>query len=190
MAQLAQRLLTVEEFLEDCPDDGRHYQLIDGRVVAMNPPGSPHQVIAGILTGEIYTALRRTRPGCFLRPQAGFAPLGLQGRDHFEADLAATCSPPQPADRGMIRDAFLVVEILSPSNDRDDVTIKLPVYQGMADLREILYVETETVAATVWRRGNDRAWLRIPLNGAEDRLVLDTVGLDIPLGALYPMPLP
>ena len=53
----------------------------------MPPPATPHQVIAARLGGEIYAALSATRPECVLRAQAGIAPQGLQGRDHFETDL-------------------------------------------------------------------------------------------------------
>ena len=52
----AHKLLTVEEFLDTCPRDQRHYQLFDGVMVAMAPPATPHQVIAGSLSGEIYAA--------------------------------------------------------------------------------------------------------------------------------------
>ena len=60
----AYKLLTVEEFLDTCPNDERHYQLIDGVIVAMAPPAIPHQIIAGNLTGEIYAAVRANRPNC------------------------------------------------------------------------------------------------------------------------------
>src|SRR4051812_5323963 len=89
----AYKLLNVEGFLDTCPNDQRHYQLIDGIIVAMAPPGTPHQAIAGRLSGEIYAALEANRPECFLRPQAGIAPQGLQGRDYFETDLTVSCAP-------------------------------------------------------------------------------------------------
>ena len=58
----AYKLLTVEEFLDFCPNDQRHYQLFDGVMVAMAPPATPHQVIAARLGGEIYASLNATRP--------------------------------------------------------------------------------------------------------------------------------
>ena len=60
----AYKLLNVEEFLDACPNDQRHYQLFDGVIVAMAPPAIAHQVIAGRLSGEIYAALRSNRPEC------------------------------------------------------------------------------------------------------------------------------
>jgi Uma2 family endonuclease len=179
----AYKLLNVEEFLDACPNDRRHYQLFDGVIVAMAPPGDRHQRIAGVLGGQLYNAVAVKLPGCAVLIQAGIAPHGTRGRDHFETDFTVTCEPPRDDRRGIVDQPLLIVEILSPGTDRDDVFVKLPAYQRIASLREILYVETERVGATVHRRlGN--SWTTLQA-GAADRLTLDTVGLDIPLADLY-----
>jgi Uma2 family endonuclease len=82
----AYKLLTVEEFLDACPDDRRRYQLFDGIIVAMAPPATSHQLIAATLTIEIGLAVRTNLPGCSVRSQAGIAPHGVLGRDHFETE--------------------------------------------------------------------------------------------------------
>jgi Uma2 family endonuclease len=179
----AYKLLTVEEFLDSCPNDRRHYQLFDGVVVAMAPPATAHQVIAGRLSGEIYAALSASRPECFLRHQAGIAPQGVQRRDHFETDFVVSCAPLDHDYRGIVSEPMLIVAVLSPSTDRDDVLVKLPAYQSIRSVQEILYVETERVGATVYRRAED-VWQTINL-GPDARLHLETVGLDVPLAALY-----
>jgi len=178
----AYKLLTVAEFLDTCPNDERHYQLIDGAIVAMAPPAIPHQIIAGNLTGEIYASLRANRPNCTVRSQAGIAPQGLLGRNHFETDITVTCEP--GGHRGIAAEPLLIVEILSPSTERDDHFVKLPQYQAIASLREILYVESERVAATLYRRQAD-GWNAIEIDGPDARLQLLTIGLDMPLGAIY-----
>lgn len=180
----AYKLLTVDEFLDACPNDQRHYQLFGGVIVAMAPPATPHQVIVARLGGEIYASLNATRPECVLRAQAGIAPQGLQGRDHFETDLTVSCSPLDRDDRGIVSDPVLIVEVLSPSTDRDDVFIKLPVYQRIPSVQEILYLESERVGATVYRRSGE-GWKTIELVATDARLQLDTVRLDIALGSLY-----
>ena len=180
----AYKLLSVREFLDSCPNDQRHYQLIGGVIVAMAPPATPHQVIAGRLSGEIYASLRISRPECFIRPQAGIAPQGVQGRDYFETDLTVSCAPLDRDVRGIVATPLLIIEILSPSTDRDDVYIKLPAYQRIIGLREILYIETERIGAMVYRRG-ETEWKAVELAGPRARLQLETVGLDIALGALY-----
>jgi Uma2 family endonuclease len=179
----AYKLLTVEEFLDSCPNDERHYQLFDGIVVAMAPPAGRHQMIAGVLGGVLFNAVQANLPRCSVRTQAGIAPHGLSGRDHFETDVTVTCEVLDDAYRGMVQQPLLIVEILSPSTDRDDVFIKLPAYQRIPSLQEILYVETAQVGATVYRRAED-GWQTMNVNPGA-RLQLTTVGLDIPLAILY-----
>jgi Uma2 family endonuclease len=180
--ELAYKLLSVEEFLDACPNDQRHYQLIDGVIVAMAPPAIPHQIIAGNLTFELGAALRANRPHCTVRSQAGIAPQGLSGRNHFETDITVTCEP--GGYRGIAAEPVLIVEIQSPSTERDDHFVKLPHYQRIPSLQEILYVESERIAATLYRRSGD-GWQTIELDGGDARLQLETIGLDLPLSALY-----
>jgi Uma2 family endonuclease len=180
--ELAYKLLSVEEFLDACPNDQRHYQLIDGVIVAMAPPAIPHQIIAGNLTFGLGAALRANRPHCTVRSQAGIAPQGLSGRNHFETDITVTCEP--GGYRGIAAEPVLIVEIQSPSTERDDHFVKLPHYQRIPSLQEILYVESERIAATLYRRSGD-GWQTIDLDGGDARLQLETIGLDLPLSALY-----
>jgi Uma2 family endonuclease len=180
----AYKLLTVDEFLDACPNDQRHHQLFDGVIVAMAPPADAHQIIAAALTAEIVLAVRAHLPGCSARSQAGIAPRGVRGRDHFETDITVTCEPFSRGYRGMVQKPLLIVEILSPSTDRDDVFIKLPAYQRIPSLQEILYVETERVGATVYRRGA-QGWQTTEFAAPDARLQLETVGLDIVLSSLY-----
>jgi Uma2 family endonuclease len=179
----AYKLLSVEEFLDSCPNDRRHYQLFDGVIVAMAPPAGRHQMIAGALGGVLFNAVQANLPGCSVRTQAGIAPLGLSGRDHFGTDVTVTCEVLDEVYRDIVQQPLLIVEILSPSTDRDDIFIKLPAYQRIPSLQEILYVETERIGATVYRRAAD-GWQTIDLT-PDARLRLETVGLDIALVALY-----
>ena len=180
--ELAYKLLSVEEFLDCCPNDQRHYQLIDGVIVAMAPPAIPHQIIASRLNAHIVSAVDANRPGCSTRSQAGIAPQGLAGRNHFETDITVTCEA--GGYKGIAAEPVLIVEIQSPSTERDDHFVKLPHYQSLPSLQEILYVESQTVAATLYRRSGE-GWETIELDGGEARLQLETIGLDIALAALY-----
>src|SRR5579863_8510359 len=179
---LAYKLLSVEEFLDTCPNDQRHYQLIEGVIVAMAPPAIPHQIIASRLNAHSVSAVDANRPGCSTRSQAGIAPQGLAGRNHFETDITVTCE--SGGRKGISEEPVLIVEVLSPSTERDDVFVKLPQYQAIPSLREILYIESERVAATVYRRADVR-WQTIEIAGRDARLQLETIGLDIALAAVY-----
>ena len=181
----AYKLLTVEEFLDSCPNDDRHYQLIDGVIVAMAPPAIAHQRIAGNLDFRARSRVSSAnRPDCAVGSQAGIAPQGLSGRNYFEADIVVTCHFANDY-RGINAEPLLIVEILSPSTERDDHFVKLPQYQAIPSVEEILYIESERVAATLYRRDAAGNWQAIEIAGPEARLHLQTIGLDIPLVAIY-----
>jgi Uma2 family endonuclease len=137
-----------------------------------------------VLGGVLYNAVQSNLPGCAVLIQAGIAPYGVKGRDHFETDVTVACERQSDDRRGIVQEPLLIVEILSPGTDRDDVFVKLPAYKRIPSLQEILYVETEQVGATIYRRdGSD--WEAMDLVGPEARLQLETVGLDIALGTLF-----
>src|SRR5262249_25435450 len=118
---------------------------------------------------ELGAALREHHPACRLYGEAGIAPSGLQGRDYFEADIAFTCAPADHDARGIVGEPLLIIEILSPSTERDDIFVKLPVHQRIASTREILYVETSRVGATLCRRDGD-GWRATAIEGSKARL--------------------
>jgi Uma2 family endonuclease len=181
----AYKLLTVGEFLDICPKDQRHYELFDGMIVAMAPPEQAHQIIHMNLAFEMGAAMRTHHPGCRLHAEAGIAPSGLEGRDHFEADIAFTCAPTDRDLRGIVSEPLLIVEILSPSTERDDIFVELPAYQSIASLREVLYVESARTLATIYRRSGE-GWETSQIDRGDARLQLQTIGLDIsPSPALY-----
>ena len=143
----AYKLLTVAEFLNSCPNDDRHYQLIDGVIVAMAPPAIAHQRIAGesdrrnlrifyAQTGRI--ARSAVRPGLRRRVWAG--------RNYFETDIVVTCQFANDY-RGINAEPLLIVEILSPSTERDDHFVKLPQYGRSPASRK-----SSTSKASLWPR--------------------------------------
>ena len=128
--------------------------------------------------------MRANHPNCTVRSQAGIAPQGLSGRNHFEADIVVTCRFANDY-RGINAEPLLIVEIQSPSTERDDHFLKLPQYQAIPSVEEILYIESELIAATIYRREAAGSWQAVEIAGREARLHLRAIGLDIPLAAIY-----
>lgn len=129
--------MTVAEFL--AWDDGTptRYELIDGRPVAMNPPAVRHAVI--VENGGRALDRQLTPPCRALRSTVGVA-LSEDGTDWREPDLVVACRPPALS---FIPHPRLVVEVLSPSTEKDDRTTKLDFYERFASLAAVLLVWQE-----------------------------------------------
>ncbi|NBC31752.1 MAG: hypothetical protein GVY13_03645 [Alphaproteobacteria bacterium] len=183
MADAALKPMTVEEFFDWCPNDDRHWELHDGRPIAMAPPQPAHQILVGNMAGHIFQALQQ-HPGCTLRIDGGIVP---EGRDdsYYQADLAVTCRPHEPGDPRDIREPILIVEVLSPSTQGTDRRRKVPDYRGLVSVREILLVDPERLYCEVHRRLDGNRWLVDLLRTAESVLVLESIGLSVPLGLIY-----
>jgi Uma2 family endonuclease len=139
--------MTVAEFL--AYDDGTltRYELVGGVMVAMNPPHPRHAIIVD----NIGRALERQvhLPCRVFRAEIGVA-VGDEGGDWREPDILVTCVRPQG---GYVCSPRLVVEVLSPSTEKEDRTTKLDFYETIDSLASILLVWQEEKRVRLRTRG-------------------------------------
>lgn len=184
MADAALKPMTVDEFFDWCPKtDDRHWELIDGRPVAMAPPSRPHAALVTAISRRVDEALER-RHGCFAYSGAGIIPPSRL-YTYYEADLAVFCRRDEPDERGDDQAPVLIVEILSPSTERHDRRLKLADYRAIPSVREVLLLDQASLFAEIHRRIGEDRWQTDLIRGADGRLQLDSIGLDIPLSLLY-----
>jgi Uma2 family endonuclease len=81
-------------------------------------------------------------------------------------------------------DPILIVEILSPSTERTDRRLKLPAYQIMESVREIMLTDADSHHAELYRRQNDHWGIQL-VRGAGATLFLASVELRISMSELY-----
>jgi Uma2 family endonuclease len=181
MAEPAIGRMTIEEFLRWDDGTDTHYELIDGFPVAMAPPAEAHRILAVRLVSRIDAALAGRRP-CNAQIEPGVVRPD-RADSYYVPDIAVTCEPNEPGRQAMV-DPILIVEILSPSTERTDRRLKLPIYQAMESVREIMLIDADSHHAELYRRENDRWGIQL-VRGTEASLVLTTVDLRISMSELY-----
>lgn len=180
MSDPAIKKMTLDEFLRWDDGTDTRYELIGGFPVAMAPPAHNHGALAARLAGRLEAALASRRP-CRAIAEAGI--LDPDRADNFfVADLAVTCAP--YSRRQYLQDPILLVEILSPSTERHDRRIKIPAYQQIASVQEILVVDSDARYAALHRRQGDQ-WIIQISRGDAGIISLASVGSEIPLAELY-----
>ena len=102
---------------------------------------------------------------------------------YYVPDIAVTCEPNAPGRQAMV-DPILIIEILSPSTERSDRRLKLPVYQNLQSVREIMLIDADTYHAEVYRRENDHWGIEL-VRGAEASFSLVSVDLRILMSEFY-----
>ena len=150
MAEVADKFWTLEEFLAF--DDGTDisYQLFEGRIVAMNPPLVGHATLVGRLIRIIGNQLKRP---CEVCAEAGIIPVNRR-HSWYKADLIVSCTLSNRTDQ-FIAEPVLVVEFLSPTTSAIDFNRKLPDYQQIPSMRDILLVSSMGRLVRHWRREVD-----------------------------------
>ena len=185
--------MTVKEFLAWAETQEEPYELVDGmpvplwprdpaRPTMMAPPSRRHQ---DILLNTITAIRSRLRPPCWATLEIA-VPLG-QERTRVP-DVVAACIDHDKASN-LVEEPLLVVEVLSPSNEDIDRTIKLDEYKAIPSTREIWLVASTRRWAQVWRREAD-TWIGVDVIGRgavespwlASRIELDELyaGVDLP----------
>jgi Uma2 family endonuclease len=181
MAEPAIRRMAVEEFLRWDDGTDTRYELIDGFPVAMAPPAEAHRILALRLGSRIDAALASRRP-CNAQIEPGVVrPDGADS--YYVPDIAVTCEANEPGRQAMV-DPILIVEILSPSTERNDRRLKMPAYQQLESVREIMLIDADNYHAELYRRENDHWGIQL-VRGAEATLYLASIDLHVPMSELY-----
>jgi Uma2 family endonuclease len=170
--------MTLAEFLDWDDGTDRRYELIDGVPVAMAPALPRHGRLKNRL-GAFFEA--RLTPPCAAYPEAGIR-LPHKADSYYVADLAVICDPVD-LDRPYETDPQVIVEILSPTTEREDRQIKLPDYLQIPAAREIVLVHSERREVVLWARSN-RDWQRHGVQG-QGTLPLASLGLELDLATIY-----
>ena len=177
------RQMTVDEFLDWDSGDGRMWQLVDGRPVAMAPALMPHGLLQAELARLIGNHLRAVGSPCDVFVNPGVIPATMAAINMRVPDLLVSCSPIEAGQRAA-RDPVLIVEVLSPSN-KAETWANVRTFTTIPSVLEVLVLHSEAVAADLLRRRPDGGWPEQPERIADGDLRLDSIGSAFPMAELY-----
>jgi Uma2 family endonuclease len=181
MSEPAQDLrMTATEFVKWDDGSNTRYELIHGHVTAMAPPATRHARIAGNAWGEVDRRLE-SRPPCGGLVEAG---IWLDDDNYFVADVAATCAP--SLDEHFVQEPFLIVEVISPSNEKEELAIKAQAYIRLTSVQEIWFIDSRKRWVQQWRRSGPSSWIvTLPLAGSATYESPSLGGEPVALDRLY-----
>ncbi len=117
-------------------DDGKRWELIDGHATCMSPaPGRRHQDLSGALFHLLYSWLSGKPCRVYAAPfDVRFVEAQDTAADDYidtvvQPDIVVVCDSIKLDDRGCKGSPDLIIEILSPSTARMDMTVKFELYQ-------------------------------------------------------------
>ena len=168
---------TVEDYYL-LPDDKR-MELIDGVLYDMNAPTTLHQVIQFHLSYELQSFIRKNKGNCLLVPAPFDVWLDRDDYTMLQPDISIICKRDNFTEQRGEGAPDMVVEILSPSTRKKDMTLKLSKYTG-AGVREYWIVDPKKERVITYRNLQEEAEVsiysfedQIPVGIWDDRCIID-----------------
>jgi Uma2 family endonuclease len=167
------------EFLETRPD-GEHWELIEGVAVMMAPASHAHQWIAYNFCNLLNSAFAARGLDLFACLDLGIRNVGLR---NFQPEPDVAVLPGTPGYQSYSEHYRLVAEILSPSNTRREIDLKLRRYGEAPDNLYAVVIEPRAFCVEI--RARSRDWQPVILTKPDEAIEMPEFGLTCRVADLY-----
>ena len=174
--------MDVDEFMAfiETRPKGEHWDLIEGIAVMMAPPTVVHQRIAHNLCNLLHAAFTARSLDLFAYTGLGVRTPGVQNFQP-EPDVVVL---PGAARYELYSEHFqFAAEILSPSNTRTEIGVKLRRYREAPDNLYVIVIDSRELLVEIYARS--RGWEQRSLKKAGDPIEMPEFGLSCRVGDLY-----
>ncbi|WP_309742207.1 Uma2 family endonuclease [Chamaesiphon sp. OTE_20_metabat_361] len=172
--------MSAAEYLEWELTQEERYEYWDGEVVAMSGGTRNHNRISGNFFRLLDDALLNRDCDVYI------ADVKVQvepGQKYFYPDVVVTCDE-RDDEAQLVQFPCLIIEVLSPSTEAIDRGAKFARYRQFTSLQEYVLVQVDRPKVEVFRRDRNNQWVLSEYD-REDRLLLESIGVEIPIADLY-----
>ena len=178
--------MTVEEWLRFLETVKERYEYIDGKVVELPGASYEHNGIEADCVFAFTLAIRQVKARCEV--MTGNMKIYVRPRLYYFSDVSIVCGEPQIDFQQTLRNPVALVEVLSPTTEKEDRTTKFRDYQQIASLRHYLLIAQDRLAVTHYEKNDSGKWEiagdYTQLTDAVS-LTLDEKKVTIPLSEIY-----
>jgi Uma2 family endonuclease len=174
--------MTVPEFIAwaERQSDGKRHELVNGKIVAMAPERARHNLAKLAVAIALREAVNAARLSCTVFTD-GVA-VAINEDTAREPDASVQCGVAVDLDSMVIEAPLIVVEVVSPSSERDDADTKLIEYFSVPSIHHYLIVYSEKRVVVHHRREEgDNITTRIVNEGD---IALSPPGMTVSVAAL------
>jgi Uma2 family endonuclease len=142
------------DMLDDVPDDGRRWEVIDGQLLVTPGPDVPHQLVVGEIHFRLHGYFGRLAGARLIASPSDVrrGPKTRMQPDLFVVRMRDGKLPAYPFDMG---DLLLTIEVVSPSSAKADRHDRRRAYLG-GGVPEYWVVDADAQHIERWRTGDDR----------------------------------
>jgi len=175
--------LGIEEYLSGELASEVKHEYLGGAVHAMAGASNQHNLIASNALGLLFAGLRGKSCRAFNSDTKVRVELPSQTRFYYP-DAQVVCDLNSGNDSYQER-PVVIIEILSESTRRTDVTEKREAYLTIPTLKVLLLVETMEPVVSAYRRQNEGGFAQEEYAGLQSVIPLSEIGMELVVGELY-----
>ena len=181
MSTLAQRKMTVDEFLAWAEGREGRWELYNGVPYAMPSERTRHAKVKFAVQTALLRSIRKAGVRCHMLPDG----VGVRISQHVmhEPDALVYCGAELPGDALEVPSPVILVEVASPSTRDFDDTVKLDGYFSLQSVHHYLIVDPEGPPVIHYCRQSDGTPLRSVVH--EGILALSPPGLVVSLAEAF-----
>jgi Uma2 family endonuclease len=177
MSSIAEKLMSLEEFLAWEREQPERHEYAGGVIRMMTGGSLDHSTIAS----NLWTSLRDRLRGSGCRAFRGDAKVIANNSVRYP-DLSVTCVSVRGND-DIVLEPVLVIEIVSPSTEREDRGRKKFDYFATPSVQQYALIEQDERRVDLYTRAG-REWTNEIIAG-DAVLKLSSISVEVSLGAIY-----
>lgn len=184
MAVARKHEYTSEEYFALEESSEERHAFVNGEIYAMAGGTADHNLIALNIVESLRVQLRN-KP---CRVQAADLLLQIKKLNMYTyPDVMLICGKLdfQPGRKDVVTNPVVIFEVLSESTSDYDHTRKFAAYRQLASLQEYVMVQQNHAYVECFRRLESGLWVLHAYEDLADKLELESVGVEIPLKAIY-----
>jgi len=184
MTAVPKQRYTIEEYIELDKNSEERFEYFDGEVFAMAGASPNHVRISRNVCNKLTQKLEGRDCEAFPGDLRIKVPADLPYR---YPDVSAACGEQIYETIGgveMLVNPVLLVEVLSTSTASYDLDGKFTAYQSIESFREYLLIAQDRPHVIRYVR-QSQGWLRTETDGLENEVLLESLGVSLPLGEIY-----
>jgi Uma2 family endonuclease len=172
--------MTVDEYLDWAKGHPGRYELLDGSVISMSPEGAGHAERKASVHAALLAGIKARQLACFVLPDG--MTVRIDATTAYEPDALVYCGPKLSPDAIEVPQPVIVVEVLSPSTRRIDLSTKLADYFRLPSIAHYLIVDPDKSRIVHHARSGDAILTRIVNDG---NIRLDPPGIELAMAAIF-----
>ncbi len=176
--------VTVAEYLKFDHQSDQKYEYYDGQIYLMAGATPRHNLISASVNFTLYAQLRGK--GCFIYSSDMRIKVEKTGLYTYP-DMTIVCGQPQYEDTKppTLLNPTVIIEILSPSTERDDRGKKFQHYRNLDSLQEYILISQSGYRIEKFTKQTDKVWLFREVIGRYGKLFLSSLNCQLALSEVY-----